>query len=237
MAIKFAEAATSLAPVQPCAALAYHHDLNLEIAPGLKVMADYMADTLKAQEAFSTERQNVDTRQTKDANLDRVDTLATNLNDATWKRHAKVETAIKYEAAQAEEALAAKTFIKPTVEAAEIRAVFLSKSAAERLDMMRAAFADNDHDAIAAIAHSHKLTHGIDPEALATELDQWKARTAPAEYRALKEYQKALGYHDATGKGLLRWYPKSKQGTVGFAKAEEASAAVLRSYGIELTDD
>jgi hypothetical protein len=230
----YAEPASPLPPVQPCPALNYYHDLNLDVAPGLKPMADFMADTLAAQKALSDERQKVDTRMTRDANLDRIEQSADKLNDLTGKRYVKVDAAIRYEAAQAEEELASKTHIKPSAEAGEIRGVIRGMNDADRSALVRKAFADNDTTLIAAIVGMHKVVTGIDPELLADEHDRWKARTAPAQYAAVKEYHKALGYHDATAKGLLRWYPKSKAGLPGFEKAESASATILRSYETSL---
>jgi hypothetical protein len=232
----FAPAATALEPIQTCAPLNYYHDIDLTIAPALKSMTDFMADTLKAQKAFIVRRGEADYTVTEFANKAAIEAVADKLNTDAMKKWETVNKAVTLAAANAEEELAHKTDVTPTPEAAEIRSVLLNKGPAERAELVRQAFADDDRTAIAAMAKSHKWTTGIDADLMAAELDRWKARVAPNEYRAVAEYQKALGYHANTQLGLMRWYPKSKTGTNGYIKAQSEAATILNSYGVTSED-
>ncbi len=228
----FAEPAYSLGSIQNNPALNYHHDVDIELLPEGKPFNDFAVETIAAQNAFSEERQKFDTRMTKDANLDRIEKLADSLNEATTSRRNKLDEKLNWNAAQVEEEFEAATYIKPTAQAGEIRSAFLKAGPAEREQMIKEAFAEDDRVVIGAVVDSHKITHGIRPEVLALEYDLWRQRIAPREFARLSEMKKVLGYHHNVGIGQLRYHARSKEGTLGFANAKSAAQSILASYGV-----
>lgn len=236
MATKFAAQAEGLDMVEAPTFLNHHAGIDDTLSAGASSAKRWMERTLQRAEGINARRTMADPAITFAANLRQVEREVEKFNGEAAEGLKHARAALATSTADAEARLKTAVGVAPTGNAAEIRSALRAMSAEDRAEAMRDAFASGDKEVLGAIVGFNKVMHGLDTETVNALFDKFRKDTAPMQYAALAEHRRYAEWIDKAELFVTQFGVRALKGTEGYAAKRKATAAVLKSYGMEVED-
>jgi len=143
-----------------------------------------MVDAVKALEDVS---KSADPYETPAAHLKKVSEMSKRLQSRVKAAKAEATEALEAERARYQDRIREKANLRPTENAAEIRAVLRGMKKQERHDVLQKAMDNGDTDILSAVASGSELLTGIEDQLRTAFVDHYARKVAPEYFHEIEQ--------------------------------------------------